>query len=132
MGTGVSAGAFVVLAAITVTMAWKKHGTRWVAIFAAAAGLAGAVPVLGWLGSLATMQILGAGICTVIAVVGAIILWHEVIKNNGRHHIRTPIVAFVWAVALMAVGGAAGHVAHQFSNGIVTTVSKVSPNGTNG
>jgi hypothetical protein len=132
MGTGVSAGAFVVLAAITLTMAWKKHSPRWVAVFAAAAGLAGAVPVLGWLGGLATVQILGAGIATVITVVGAIILWHEVIGNNGRHRIRTPIVAFVWAVALMAVGGAAGHVAQQFSHGIISTVDKVTPNRTNG
>jgi hypothetical protein len=132
MGTGVSAGAFVVLAAITLTMAWKKHRPRWVAIFAAATGLAGATPILGWLGGLASAQILGAGIATVISIVGAIIMWHEVVKNNGRHKVRTPVVAFIWAVALMAVGGAAGHAAHQFSHGIISTVDKVTPNGTNG
>ncbi len=132
MGTGVSAGAAVVLAAITLTMAWKKHSVRWVAIFAMVTGLAGAVPVLGWLGGLASMQILGAGITTVVAVVGAIIMWHEVVKDNGRHRIRTPVVAFVWAVALMAAGGAAGHAAHQFSHGITTTVDKITTAGTNG
>ena len=132
MGTGVSAGAFVVLAAITLTMAWKRHRPRWVAVFAAATGLAGAAPILGWLGGLASAQILGAGVATVISVAGAIIMWHEVVKNNGRHKVRTPLVAFVWAVAMMAVGGAVGHIAHQFSHGIITTVDHVTPNGGNG
>jgi hypothetical protein len=132
LGAGISAGAFVVLAAITLTMAWKKNSVRLVAVFALLTGLAGGVPILAWLGGLAGVKVLGASVAAVVVVVGAIILWHEMVKNNGRHHLRTPIVAFVWAVALVSVGGAVGSVAQDFGHGIVTTVDKVTPNGTNG
>jgi hypothetical protein len=127
VNTGATAGtvtAAVFLAGITAVLMWKKASVKWVSWLALATGLTGASVVLSWLGTLATVQVYGAGIVGLTLVIGGIILWHEMVKGKRPHRIRTPLIAFFWAVALMSAGGAAGNAAHGVSHGITTTVDR--------
>lgn len=110
MGLDLTAGGIgLVLAAITAVAIWKAHrkgkrGHGWLALLA---GLFSSGTVVGIMSVFVppSTMVAGAGIFTVILAVGGFIFWHETVKGNDPHHIRTPVVGFLVGVALSAVFG---------------------------
>ena len=120
MNAGAAAGSAstaVVLLAIAAVLWWKGASLRLISWLALFAGLTGSAVIVNWLGSLATVSVYGVSVLGLFIIVGAVILWHELIKKRDMHKIRTPIVALLWGAALMAAGGGvAGALAHQVSS----------------
>lgn len=123
MNAGAAAGSAstaVVLLAIAAVLWWKGASLRLISWLALLAGLTGSAVIVGWLGSLADVSVYGVSVLGLFIIVGAVILWHELIKRRDMHKIRTPIVALLWGAAVMTAGGGiVGTLAHQASS--VTT-----------
>lgn len=119
MGTnaGPAAGAAVILGTILAITLWKGAGKRFPAWLALATGLTGSYIVIGWLGSIAALNIYGVGIITLAIIACGLIFWHEAVKGKKAHKIRTPVIGFILGVALMAgTGGVHTVVQHGTSN----------------
>lgn len=98
----------VILAAIAGTLHWKRRVPRlvnWLLLFV---GVGAATVITNALGGFSGISVFGVGVFTLVAVVAGIAFWEEAVKKNGLHHIRTPIVALAFGVALMGVGGTVG------------------------
>lgn len=98
----------VILAAIAATLHWKRRVPRlvnWLLLFV---GVGAATVITNALGGFSGISFFGVGVFTLVAIVAGIAFWEEAVKKNGLHHIRTPIIALAFGVALMGVGGTVG------------------------
>ena len=99
----------VILATIAGTLLWKKKAPRFVAWSLLFVGIGAAGVIMQYVGSTtATISIYGVGIFTIIAIFCAITFYVEVIKKDGHHKVRTPVVSVLLGVSLMSIGGTAG------------------------
>lgn len=101
----------VILASIAVALLWKGKLKRFSCCLLLLAGTGLTSVVGGLVGGFAGASLFGVGIFSIIAVVGSIFFWTEVVMKNDPdgqpafREKRTPIVSVVTGIAVMAASG---------------------------
>lgn len=115
----------VILAAIAATLHWKKRVPRLVNWLLLLVGIGAASVITQFIGGFKHISIGGVGLFSLVAIVAGIAFWEEAIKRNGLHHVRTPIIALAFGVALMSAGGAVWNSLQEVAQTGGTNVNKV-------
>jgi hypothetical protein len=106
-GAGVTGA--VILAVIAGTLIWKKRAPRFVAWALLFVGLGAAGVIMSYVGtSLTGLSLYGVGAFTIIGIFCGLVFWFEVVKRDGAHRVRTPLVSLMLGVSLMNVTGTVG------------------------
>lgn len=115
----------VILAAIAGALMWKNRAPRFVAWSLLFVGIGAAGVIMQYIGPSTTgLSIYGVGIFTIIGIVCAIAFYVEVIKKDGQHKIRTPVMSALLGVSLMSVGGTVGGALNHVSQAGGAQVNK--------
>jgi hypothetical protein len=105
--------ALAALAATAGGLLWHfKWWPRVVAalfMFAAVMATAGIGP---WTQALASVIATGPGLVVllVILIIASLIVWREVVRKRGHHHVRSPLVAMIFGVTGLLAWGALGRI----------------------
>jgi hypothetical protein len=125
LGTIGASGVGLILAVIAFIQWRKSNGAKSVCWMALISAMLLSGSILSWLGILTQVTIFGIGIMPVALVASGLLFYHEVIKGRGLDYIRSPLVAIVLGVSIMAVGGTITGLGQQATNGVVHVVNKV-------
>lgn len=98
----------VILLAIAIPLHLKGRVPRFVCWLLLFVGLGAAAFATKILGGFTQISIAGVGVFAVVALVSGIYFWEEAVKKNGLHRVRSPLIAAVFGIALMNVGGSIG------------------------
>lgn len=127
------AGIGTLLLAALVVMIWKskKKGKRSHAWWGLAAGLFSTTTVVNILSLFLRpgFMIAGASFMLVVGVLAGIVFWHEGIKDNGAHHIRTPAVGFALGVAVVSLFGGVQSAVNNTSTQLTSHVAQFTHTG---
>jgi len=103
-----SLGVALILAVIAGILHWKHRVPRLVCFLLLFTGVGIAIGIAGFLSGFSSLTIFGVGVMVLIALATAVVFWEEAIRLNGMHRVRTPVIALLFGISLMSVGGWVG------------------------